>query len=152
MTKADAIALMLENYNDARETLNGPRDYRDGDGGAGPMNPPTWTPEYEELERCLLKLREQDRPTFAHVQERYLANQQYNEVVRTISVNQRGNPIPPNNTKILCVLETRKHTARVRLRRWHSWVSRERLNIGLRQLAEDFQGEPSVSRQLLAAA
>ncbi len=138
---------MLASYNDARETLNGPTDFR-GDGTSVTLMPKTWTREYRELDRCLRKLRDEHPSTYAHLRERYLACQPFNEIVRKVSINDRGNIILPNHTEILTEIDRRKNVATVRLRRWHPWVRREQLNESLDYLAEHFHGEPAISPEL----
>lgn len=142
---------MLLQYHDARETLNGPNDIK-GDGTSLQLMPATWNDSYRELERCLLKLRTDNPTIYAHLRERYLANQPFNETVKTVSVNERGNICLPANTQTLCILEHRKHTARVRLRRWHPWVRRDKVNEALDTLAANFRGEPWLAPELRSAA
>ena len=147
MTKQQIIASMLATYHDAQETLNGPSDIH-GTGERVNLMPKTWNESYRELERCLRYLRAEHPATYAHIQERYLAQQPYNEIVRKIEVNQRGNLVLPANTVVLCVIDQRKHLATARLRRWHPWVRRERINAGLDIIADMFRGEPYIEAEL----
>lgn len=147
MTKQQIICSMLARFNEARETLNGPGDIR-GDGNSVTLMPSTWNDSYRELERCLLNLRNTHKPLYAHIQERYLAQQPFNEIVRKVEVNHRGNLVLPANTVVLCVIDRRKNIATARLRRWHPWVRREKINEAVDILASEFRGEPFLAPEL----
>ena len=96
-TKQQIIATMLANYRDAQETLRGPTD-EPGDGDGITLMPPTWNTSYRELERCLTNLYHEHPTLFAHLRERYLATQPYNEIVRKVDIGPRGNPhLPATN-------------------------------------------------------
>lgn len=138
---------MLRSYNEAQATLNGPSDVR-GDGDSVNLMPRSWNESYRELERCLRKLRAENAPLYAHIRERFLADQPYNEIVRKIQVNDRGNLCPPANTEILVVIDRRKHVATARMRRWHNWVRREKVDLALDMLAAEFRGEPYIEPEL----
>ncbi len=142
---------MLANYRDAQETLRGPND-EPGEGDGVILMPPTWNKSYRELERCLTSLYHEHPPLFAHIRERYLATQPFNEIVREVELNHHGNPRLPANSELLCTIRSSHRRATVRLRRWHPWVRKEKLNEGLQYLATEFNHEPYMPLELRAIA
>ena len=152
-TKADVIADMLREYRDARETLNGPRDYP-GDGTSVQLMPPTWNDSYRQLEQILDYMHHDRRRQWWHTTQRYR-----DAVVKRerVYLDDRDRIRLPHHAELVSRSWTknRDRTAYVLVRKWDPAVRQKVADDGVRWIASQFKGEPflhpELRRQQLAA-
>lgn len=135
MTRQRVVEL-LQDYLEARDPLMGPAG-SPGDGSGVPSMNPLWDGEMRELDRRLQLLKADHPLDYAHLRERYLACNPFNEVVKRVRVNANGKPKPPYGTEILVeYTETKQNrSVKCRLRRWQPWVSKQRVEAAVEYLA-----------------
>lgn len=153
MTKTETITEMLKRFHEARETLDG-KDGSPKSGERVPLMPVTWNDSYRQLERLLIKLRVERTSQHWHVSERYLRC-----TIRVIEAPTRKTK--SGNVEILLPAHTELvagspviggTTARCRVRQWSPRVREEKVRRGVSWLAENYQGEPYMPVEFLAAA
>lgn len=145
MTKAARIALLLEHYNEAEETLNAPGG-TPGTGDRIPLMPPTWNRSMRELERCLKQLATHRPSQNWHLRERYIRAQ---DVRITVTVKNGNLRIPAHHTLIAGAANTGERKANIRCRRWNPAVRQHKVDLALDYLAHRYQGEPYLHPDML---
>lgn len=158
------IRAMLERYDEARSASSGP-------GGSGrrhesrlnQFDPHTWTAEYQELERCLDRLRwlaHHGRPMIEknmssgaawwHLRERYLNARTTRRLIHS-RVTRTGHRVParlPANTEIVG-RPTILHgtTSSVIVRTWDARVDPGIVDAAVRWLAREYVGTPALYKE-----
>lgn len=167
--KEQTIREMLSRYEQARSSAGSST----GDGAGGrfesrinTFDPLTWTPEYRELERCLLRLRwlaEHGRPMIAkgvsasrawwHLRHRYLEARVVRREVHLDENHRRTNRRPrlAGNMEVVSrqtVLQGRSSMMLVRV--WDSRVDAAVVDAAVSWLACEFRGMPAVYSETAA--
>lgn len=136
LTRYEVIEAILERYDE----LSDPRQSGNGNGDTGVrLMPATYTRSVKELERLMVRLREENKPLWRHVAGRYLQ-----ATTRTKDVWVRR---PGRNGKKISVVERRVVTV------WPDWVEPSRTEAGIRWIANHWPSwEPQLPEQLLVSA
>lgn len=128
---------LLERYHD----LVDPMQSRAGKGeGSGPGMPRTYTASVRELERLLVRMREERRSQWWHVTERYIRCQ---HVTKDVQVKRKG-----KNGKTATVIERQCVTV------YPPAVRLEKVRRGVKWIADEWQlqSEPMIPSEMLVAA
>ena len=163
--RCDTIRDMLSTYTQAQAQAK-------GEGGRGGMfshailqwDPATWTPEYQELERCLTELRRralERGPMIAknvtsgqawwHLSHRYLLARTARKEVHVHVNRKTGHRTPgrlPHNCEVIAqptLLNGR--TASVLVRTWDGRVDPHIVKAAVEWVSGEFRGEPSVFKE-----
>lgn len=163
-----ALKQMLDRYDDARSTDG--RSFGSGfqhnESVILQFDQKTWTPKYQELERCLIELRtlaHGRRPMIAkgvsssaawwHLAERYLRCRTERRELHTRKT-RAGHRVPQGIGKNMEVLSrpTLLHGSRVAvvLRVWHPGVREEIVDAAVDWIGERFVGEPALPKEMVA--
>ncbi len=120
--REEVIARLLDRYTELVDPLNGPASVR-GDGDSVVGMPRTYTPSVRELERLMVRMRQEARSIWWHTNAYYIACQW---VTKDRPVKRKG-----KSGKTVTVMErqaVRVHDSGVRLekvRRGVSWLASE---------------------------
>ncbi len=107
------LIVLLNRWDEARETLNGPSGVR-GDGDSVGLGPSTWTPTYKRLDEILRELREGPHKR----QWRHLVARHRDAPVVLMSVSQRKGrlTLPPHCDLVAGAATSKEKLAAVRVR------------------------------------
>jgi len=136
--REEVIVQLLERFQELVEPAGG--NGIPGSGDYLPLMPATYTPSVRELERLLIRMRDERRSQWWHVTERYLRCQHVN---RDVPVKRKG-----KNGKTVTVVERQLVVT------FHPGVRAEKVRRGISWLAEEWRlgHEPMIPQELMVAA
>lgn len=166
-TRADTIRAMLDRWDEAHSQKR-------GEGGIGGQfssaqlvwDSTTWTPAFQELERCLVELRRLAKSTRPIIppgissgkawwclQERYLSSKVIRREIRTRRTRS-GHRVPsnlPRNQEVVArPVLLHGDRAEMLVRVWNPGVDLDSVDAAVAWIANEFRGTPAVFSERVA--